>query len=401
MSEIGNRFETGPRPFVAHQAPLYRRTIMNFQEVERTFEQAIADGVFPGAVVLVSKEGSIAYERAFGSRSLVPRSSPMELGTIFDLASLTKPMATATALMLLVKEKKLRLDDLVTRVIPMYGVFGKQLTTFRQLLNHTSGLPAWKPYFEEIMQQEKGGRINFMASRAAKNWVYQEIHREKPIAAPGSQALYSDLGYILLGEVVEALTGNTLDRFCHDRIFKPLQLRATGFVDLTQLRTHRIRPVESMIAPTEDCPWRKKILCGEVHDDNAYAMGGVAGHAGLFASARDVHAFLLRMNRCLYGNDEFLPRDLLQEFFKPSESPGRGFALGWDTPSAEHSASGRLFSARSIGHLGYTGCSFWWDLEKNCHVILLTNRVHPTRNNEKIKEFRPLIHDQIMQVLFP
>ena len=280
-------------------------------------------------------------------------------------------------------------------------LFGKQLTTFRQLLNHTSGLPAWKPYFEEIMQQEKGGRINFMASRAAKNWVYQEIHREKPIAAPGSQALYSDLGYILLGEVVEALTGNTLDRFCHDRIFKPLQLRATGFVDLTQLRTHRIQPVESLIAPTEDCPWRKKILCGEVHDDNAYAMGGVAGHAGLFASARDVHAFLLRMNRCLYGNDDFLPRDLLQEFFKPRESPGRGFALGWDTPSAERSASGRLFSTRSIGHLGYTGCSFWWDLEKNCHVILLTNRVHPTRKNEKIKEFRPLIHDQIMQVLFP
>jgi len=375
---------------------------MNFQEVERTFEQAVADGVFPGAVVLVSKEGSIAYERAFGSRSLLPRSSPMELGTIFDLASLTKPMATATALMLLVKEKKLRLDDLVTRVIPMYGVFGKQLTTFRQLLNHTSGLPAWKPYFEEIMQQEKGGRINFMASRAAKNWVYQEIHQEKPIAAPGSQALYSDLGYILLGEVVEALTGNTLDRFCHDRIFKPLQLRATGFVDLTQLRTHRIQPVESMIAPTEDCPWRKKILCGEVHDDNAYAMGGVAGHAGLFASARDVHALIARLDRCLHGRDNFLPAALLEEFFARDTAVDTStYALGWDTPAPTNSSSGSYFSPRSVGHLGFTGTSLWWDLQKNHHVILLTNRVHPTRKNDKIRDFRPHIHDLIMKALLP
>ena len=157
-----------------------------------------------------------------------------------------------------------------------------------------------------------------------------------------------------------------------------------------------------MIAPTENCPWRKKILCGEVHDDNAYAMGGVAGHAGLFSSARDVHAFLVRMDQCFKGKDNFLPQALVQEFFKRSESSGNGnFALGWDTPTPERSASGHLFSSHSVGHLGFTGCSIWWDLEKNCHIILLTNRVHPSRKNEKIKEFRPFIHDEIMKVLFP
>jgi CubicO group peptidase (beta-lactamase class C family) len=131
-------------------------------------------------------------------------------------------------------------------------------------------------------------------------------------------------------------------------------------------------------------------------------MGGVAGHAGLFSSARDVHAFLVRMGQCFHGKDNFLPQALVQEFFKRSESSGNGnFALGWDTPAPEGSASGHLFSPHSVGHLGFTGCSLWWDLEKNCHIILLSNRVHPSRKNEKIKEFRPFIHDEIMKVLFP
>ena len=375
---------------------------MDFRAVESAFQEAVADGVFPGAVVLASKDSSVVYEQAFGWRALSPHKTVMELGTIFDLASLTKPIATTVAFMLLVKEKKLRLDDLVTRVIPMYGVLGKNLTTCRHLLNHSSGLPAWKAFFEEIIKGEKTGRVNFVASRAAKNFVYELVHREKPLSAPGSQCLYSDLGFMLLGEAIEVLTGNTLDRFCQERIFRPLRLRATGFIDLTQLRTHRLQPVEEMIAPTENCPWRKKLLCGEVHDDNAYAMGGVAGHAGLFSSARDVHAFLVRMDQCFKGKDDFLPQALVQEFFKRSDSSGNGnFALGWDTPTPERSASGHLFSSHSVGHLGFTGCSIWWDLEKNCHIILLTNRVHPSRKNEKIKEFRPLIHDEIMKVLFP
>jgi CubicO group peptidase (beta-lactamase class C family) len=326
----------------------------------------------------------------------------MRLDTIFDLASLTKPMATTVALMLLVRERKLRLDDQLTRVIPMYGVFGKSATTFRHLLNHSAGLPAWKAFFEEIVKSEKSGRINFVASRAAKNYVYELIHREKVMSPPGSLSVYSDLGFIILGEAVEVLTGNAFDRFCQDRIFKPLGLRSTGFVDLSQLRTRHLQAVEEVIAPTENCPWRKKILCGEVHDDNAYAMGGVAGHAGLFSSARDIHTFLVRISQCLQGKDNFLPQAVVQEFLTRDPSlKDSTFALGWDTPSPGMSASGSFFSPRSVGHLGFTGCSIWWDLEKNCHVVLLTNRIHPTRKNEKIKAFRPHIHDRIMKVLFP
>ena len=374
---------------------------MDFHAVEQSFETAIAEGVFPGAVLLIGKEEAIVYERAFGNRSLVPQKTPMLPNTIFDLASLTKPLATSLSLMLLVREKKLRLDDQVTRAIPMYGVFGKSLTTFRHLLNHSAGLPAWKPFFEQIVKSERAGRINFVASRAAKHYVYEQIHRERPEAAPGTRSVYSDLGFIILGEVVEILSGNTFDHFCQERIFKPLDLRSTGFVDLTQIRTRRLQLVEEMIAPTENCPWRKKILCGEVHDDNAYAMGGVAGHAGLFSSARDIHALLARLSQCLQGKDNFLPQSLLREFLSRNDLVNdANFALGWDTPSAAKSSSGTLFSNRSVGHLGFTGCSIWWDLEKNCHVVLLTNRVHPSRKNEKIKEFRPRVHDLIMKALF-
>ena len=373
---------------------------MMFHPVEDAFKEAVGQGVFPGAVALVSKGDEIVFESAFGFRSLVPEKTPMQSDTIFDLASLTKPLATTPAVMLLVREKKIRLDDRVTRFFPNFGVFGKTHVTFRHLLAHCSGLPAWKSYYEDIVKGEKKGRINFVASRAAKNYVFEQIHREKAVSPPGTQSLYSDLGYILLGEVVEEISGWSLDRYCQDKIFKPMGLRSTSFIDLTQIRTRRLQPVREMIAPTEECPWRKRVLCGEVHDDNAYAMGGVAGHAGLFSNARDIHRFLIRLRKCLAGDDPLLPAPLVQEFLARDETvKGSTYTLGWDTPSAENSSSGSYFSPTSVGHLGFTGTSIWWDLEKDCHIILLTNRVHPSRSSDKIKTFRPYIHDLIMKTV--
>jgi len=375
---------------------------MVFRPVEDAFQEAVDQGVFPGAVVSVSQGGEIVFERAFGYRSLVPQKTPMELDTIFDLASLTKPLATTTAVMLLVREKKIRLEDRVTRFFPNFGVFGKTHVTFRHLLAHCSGLPAWKAYYQDIIKGEREGKINFVASRAAKSYVFEQIHREKPVGPPGTQSLYSDLGFMLLGEFVEEISGWSLDRYCQDKIFKPLGLRSTSFVDLTQLRTRRLQPVREMIAPTEDCPWRKKILCGEVHDDNAYAMGGVAGHAGLFSSARDIHLFLIRLRSCYRGEDPFLPAALVREFVaRDGTVKGSTYALGWDTPSPDNSSSGGYFSRQSVGHLGFTGTSIWWDLERDCHVILLSNRIHPSRGSDKIKGFRPYIHDLIMKSLRP
>jgi serine-type D-Ala-D-Ala carboxypeptidase len=373
---------------------------MDFHLVSNAFEEAIAQGIFPGAVLLVGKEDEIVYEQAFGWRSLVPAKSVMQTSTIFDLASLTKPLATTIAIMLLVSENKLRLDDGVTRFCPTFGVFGKDAVTVRHLLSHCSGLPAWKPYYEQIIKGEQDGKIDFVASPAAKQYVYEQVHRERPLTPPGTQSLYSDLGFIVLGEIVETISGNTLDRFCQETIFKPLALTSTSFVNLNRFKTGQIQPVHESMAPTEDCPWRKKVLCGEVHDDNAYAVGGVAGHAGLFSSARDIYQIVARLSRCFRGQDEFLPQALVQEFLSRDQTVRHStFALGWDTPSESQSASGEFFSPRSVGHLGFTGTSIWWDLEKNCYVILLSNRVHPARTNEKIREFRPHIHDLIMKTV--
>jgi CubicO group peptidase (beta-lactamase class C family) len=326
----------------------------------------------------------------------------MQASTIFDLASLTKPLATTVAMMLLVGEQKVGLDDPVTRFFPTFGVFNKNAVTVRHLLNHSSGLPHWKPYYQDVLNCEQRGKINFVASQAAKRYVFAQIHREAPLSPAGQQSLYSDLGFMVLGEIIEAVSGATLDRFCHERIFNPLGLRSMSFIDLTQLRTRQIQPIEEMIAPTENCPWRKKVLCGEVHDDNAYAVGGVAGHAGLFSSARDIHQLLARLSSCLRGKDTFLSQVLIREFLSKDETVENSTrALGWDTPSENESASGHWFSSHSVGHLGFTGTSIWWDLEKHCHVVLLSNRVHPTRENEKIRTFRPHIHDVIMQELNP
>ena len=373
---------------------------MSFEKVEREMDAAVSRRVFPGAVLLLREGTRVFYHRAFGHRSLEPEVTRMSEDTIFDLSSLTKPFATSVAVMLMLKDGKIGLDDRVTRFFHNFGVYGKTHITFRHLLTHSSGLPAWKPYFKSVLQIERAGRINFLGSHGAKVHVYQEIQRERLEAPPGTQALYSDLGFMLLGAVVEEVSGMTLDRFCHERIFRPLGLRTTGFVDLSLLRARRVQPVTEMIAPTERCPWRKKILCGEVHDDNAYAMGGVAGHAGLFASAKDLDVLLCRLKDCYGGGSQMIPQRIMQQFWTRDDTvPGSTWCLGWDTPAPVGSSAGTHFSPHSVGHLGFTGTSLWLDLEHDRHVILLSNRIHPSRDNELIKAFRPFIHDVIVGAL--
>src|SRR5262245_11268683 len=300
----------------------------------------------------------------------------MQPDTIFDLSSLTKALATTTAFMLLVRQKKVALDDRVTRFFHNFGVHGKTHITFRHLLAHCSGLPGWRGYFRDIERIEREGRLNFIASRGAKEWVYEQIHRERPEYEIGARSVYSDLGFMLLGELIEVVTRMPLDRFCHERIFRSLGLRSTAFIDLSALRTRRLTPVAEVIAPTERCPWRKRVLCGEVHDDNAYAMGGVAGHAGLFANAAEVFTLADRLRVCWRGLDDFVPTELVREFWRRDGLvTGSSWALGWDTPSPEGSSAGSRIGADAVGHLGFTGTSLWIDLGRDAPVVFLTIRV--------------------------
>ena len=373
---------------------------MGWPEVERAFNDAVERGAIPGAAAVVRVGGDIAFEGAFGFRSLVPTRTPMKIDTVFDLSSLTKPLATTVAAMLLTRDEKLRLNDRVTRFFHNFGVHGKTVITFRQLLSHCSGLAAWRPFHERIAAIEKGGKVNFMASYGAKEFTYEEIHRERLEATPGTKVIYSDLNFMLLGETIENITTLPLNRYCRDKIFKPLGLRATDFIDIALVRSRRFEPVPEMFAPTEVCPSRKRLLVGEVDDENAYAMGGVAGHAGLFAPVREVDRIAGELVACWAGRSEFIPQKIAREFWTRDATVAEStWALGWDMPSRQGSSSGRYFSPNAVGHLGFTGTSIWIEPEREIAVSILTNRVHPKRDNQAIREFRPQIHDLIMEAI--
>jgi CubicO group peptidase (beta-lactamase class C family) len=373
---------------------------VGWSEVREALGAAVEAGVMPGAALLVRRADQVLFEGAFGARSLVPQRTPLRLETVFDLSSLTKPLATGVAVMLLVCEGKLKLEDRVTRLFHNFGVYGKGKVTFRHLLAHCSGLPAWRPFYLDVAAEERRGRVNFMASRSAKEFVFDAIHRERLEAPPATVAIYSDLNFMLLGEAVEKITGTTLDRLCRDRIFRPLGLRTSGFVDITLMRSRRLEPVAEMFAPTSFCALRKRISLGEVEDENAYAMGGVVGHAGLFAPVREVDRLAWELVRCYAGQSDFLPAALVREFWRRDGAvPASTWALGWDTPSPGTSSAGRHFSPAAVGHLGFTGTSIWIEPERQIVVSLLTNRVHPRRDNERIRNFRPLLHDLVMEAI--
>jgi CubicO group peptidase (beta-lactamase class C family) len=373
---------------------------LGWSEVERAFNEAVEQGVIPGATVVVRRGADVAFEGAFGLRSIEPTESPAKIDTVYDLSSLTKALATTVGVMILARDGKFRLDDRATRFFPSFGVHGKTAITFRHLLAHCSGLPAWRPFYQRITEIEKGGRVNLMASYGAKEFTYEEIHREKLEAVPGKKVVYSDLGFIILGETIEKVTSVALNRFCREKIFRPLGLRATDYIDISLVRSRRLEPVADMFAPTEICPLRKRLLVGEVDDENAFAMGGVAGHAGLFAPVREVDRIASELIACYAGRSDFVPQKIIREFWtRDTAVPGSTWALGWDTPSPEHSSSGHRFSPAAVGHLGFTGTSIWIEPDSEISVSMLTNRVHPRRENQKIREFRPKIHDLIMDAL--
>jgi CubicO group peptidase (beta-lactamase class C family) len=361
--------------------------------IAKAMRAAVEGGVFPGAVLHVRLRGTIVFHEAFGSAALTPAREPARRETIYDLASLTKPLATTTAVVCLVRDSRLSLDDpLQQHVEELKGSAIGEATVYH-LLTHSAGLPAWRPLYERIAEEDRRAP-GLLGSPAAQRLAATLIKQETLDAPFGARSVYSDLGFILLGILVERVGGGSLAACCRRSVFEPMgaplyfpgQERA-GIPDAT------------LVAPTEDDPWRGRLLRGEVHDENAYALGGAAGHAGLFGTAAAVSVVVGHWLGGYHGRSRILPSDLVKRFTARQEGiGGSSWALGWDTPSAP-SSSGKRFSPASFGHLGYTGTSIWVDPIKELEVVLLSNRVHPTRRNEAIKQFRPLIHDVIYEEL--
>lgn len=355
----------------------------HFRAAYTVLEDAIAARAFPGCSFGVVAGGGIAVQDALGHFTYEDGASAVAPETVFDVASLTKVVATTAMAMLLVQRGKLDIDDPVGEWLPGF-VVGRAAgdrardVRLRHLLAHNSGLPGYVEFF-----REHSGPLGLL--RACLELPLQ--------AQPGTRAEYSDPGFILLGKALEVCTGERLDVWTRREILAPLQLAATGFCPAPDVR--------GAIPPTEeDKTWRHRRIQGEVQDENAWVLGGAAGHAGLFSNVPDLLRFsaeILRANSSGSGTTLF-SAETLTTFAQRQPPSGSSRALGWDTPS-ENSSSGSHFSANSIGHLGYSGCSLWIDLEAQIAVVLLTNRTWPDRSSQLIRQVRPAFHDAIRVAL--
>ena len=367
--------------------------------IQAALQSAVGDGVFPGAQLAVRLRGELQCVAVAGRLSSEPPSLPVQPSTIYDLASLTKPLATVTSVLLLIQRAKVALEDPVQQVLAELEGTPIGQATVRDLLTHRSGLPGWQPFYERFDARGIAPGLSGV-NQPVKQHVLKMIRDEPLIYARVERSVYSDLGFMLLGFLVERLSGMALDLWCEEAIIRPLRADPLMFCPTAgraQLGVARPTVDASRIAPTEQDERRNRFLCGEVHDENAAAMGGVAGHAGLFGTAESVLAVSGAWLRGYHGRESILEGELVRQFTTRQESAARSsWALGWDTPSAP-SSSGSRFSERSFGHLGYTGTSLWIDPLCELEVVLLSNRVHPSRRNEKIKVFRPCIHDLIYE----
>ena len=347
------------------------RGALRFDAARRVLELAVAERAFPAAVIEVGTAGEPLWRQAFGRLTYDPDAAAASDDTIFDLASLTKVVATTPMVMQQVERGVLALDDPVSGHIAAWRADDRVDVTLRDLLAHCSGLPAWRPFFRELQ-----GGAAYEAAIAVEPLEY----------IPRTRSIYSDLDFMLLGFIVDGRLP-LVERFA-------LMLSQMGIVEEIQFMPPALW--QARIAPTEHDPWRDRLLVGEVHDENAAALGGIAGHAGLFGTAAAVGSLARHLLQVLDGRTGAIRRTTLEEFVtRRSDIRDSSRALGWDTMLPTSSCGSRM-SPRAFGHTGFTGTSLWIDPERDVYVVLLTNRIHPTRENNAIKQVRPAVHDAVM-----
>jgi CubicO group peptidase (beta-lactamase class C family) len=359
--------------------------------------EGVLQRAFPAASVEVGRLAGPVWRRAFGTLTYDPDAPETTDETIFDLASLTKVIATATLAMRAVDAGALNLDEGVRAWLPSWRGADREAVTIRDLLAHASGLPAYLPFF-----RDHTGRAEFEPAICSLPLEYP----------PRSQATYSDLGFMLLGFIIEDARGT---RAREDA--RGTRSRAAGVLDPAATLAAQFRKIASFVtseplsfnpprawrartAPTEIDAWRGRLLAGEVHDENAWALGGAAGHAGLFGTAPAVGAFARAVLQTIAGDLVLAQPATFREFIRRTAIPGTSRALGWDR-MLPTSSCGRLLSPTAIGHTGFTGTSLWIDWERDLYIVLLTNRVHPTRDNDRIRTLRPRFHDAVVESLIP
>ena len=357
-----------------------------WRSLAQLLDQGRDEGVYSAAVALVGLRGELHWQGVTGRVNRDPASPPATPDTIFDLASLTKPLATTLALMLLEARGLVTLEASLGEALPVPWLPpDKRPLTMKSLLAHRSGLPALRPFHKIVEAAPEAERPRLLPRLAAAEPLEYD---------PGTAYLYSDLGFMLLQAVVEEASGQNLETFCHRELYEPLGLDLLGFRPLTRLDQGKFTWAATDETNTPGIP-----PVGVVHDENARAAGGVAGHAGLFGTAADVFTLVAWLYRAYHGHCEGLsiPPEIVRRYLTPV-APGER-TPGFDVPSPGQSSAGRYFSPRSVGHTGFTGTSLWLDLERGQMVVLLTNRVHMSRDKEIIKAYRTRFHEAASRAL--
>ncbi|MDQ6886264.1 MAG: beta-lactamase family protein [Gemmatimonadota bacterium] len=344
--------------------------------MRRVLDHAITDSAFPGAWAIAGSHDRVYAALGVGHLDWKQPSPAPDEGTIWDLASLTKIVGMTTAMMQLWAQHRIDLDAPVQRYLPSWTGPGKERVTVRHLLTHSSGLPAWRPLYKE-------------STTAAEALAL--VYATPLDTVPGARMVYSDLGAILLGQIVERLTGQGLDSYLAEHVFRPLEMASTMYRPGASLQTR--------IAPTEFDPWRQRQLHGEVHDENAFALGGISAHAGLFSSGRDMARYArMILNGGTLDGVRILTPEAIAAFTRVQDSALSNRALGWEAPNGQNSAGHRL-SPHAFGHTGFTGTSLWIDPDHDLFLVLLSNRVNPTRENRRIGGVRIALADAVAGAL--
>lgn len=365
----------------------------DFSKIDEIVSNGINEHAFPGAQVLIGNNEDILYQKSYGNFTYEETSAPVTGDCIFDLASLTKVIATTPAIMQLYEAQKINLDDKVSKFIPEFGNNGKEEITVLNLLVHNSGLKAFIPFYK-----------TYNSKQDVLNAIYN-IGLDYPT---GTKSIYSDLNAVLLGIIVEKVSGIALDEYCKKYIFEPLGMNSTFFIPEEKYK-NKILPTEN------DTYWRNRLLQGEVHDETTAILDGVSGNAGLFSNASDIYKYLqMLLNKGIYINpysrglkkekmfEEFTVNLFTRKYTDVTYENSR--ALGWDTKPLQTSSKhripcGELISGNCFGHTGYTGTSVWCDKDRNLIIIFLTNRVYPSRDNWNIREIRPEIHNAAITIV--
>lgn len=361
-----------PDNLTAFANPLYLDSLKNY------LQSSISDSAFPGCAITVGYRNHLLFDEAFGRFTYDPLASPDQPNSIFDLASVTKVVVTTTLTMILYEQGRLNLDWPVQYVIPEFMGEGKDQVTIRNLLTHTSGLPGWVKFYETLQGKER---------------IVQEICRTALIYQPGTKTIYSDLGMILMQKVLETIAQKPLNLLFEENVAVPLEMDRTFYNPDPKYLNE--------IVPTEISVFHHQLVHGFVHDENSFAMGGVSGHAGLFSTAEDLAVFCqMYLNGGIYKFRRILQPETINLFTSPQNLvDGSTRAIGWDTRSEDHSMAGNYMSMQAFGHSGFTGTTVWIDPVNDIFVVLLTNRVYPSRENQKIQKVRPQVHDYVMQAI--